>query len=139
MIQSKDVEAQKSSTIQTESPTPQQPPEYAHSGRGGAGNWYSPGELEKQGTFVSSDRNLWRIARPTGQNHTSVRFEGRGGAGNVSQGVEAEEKWMESEGESRAAQVTEKVMKDLESALPPPRKAYLAQDTLRDGSLSKAA
>src|SRR4051794_12215260 len=36
------------------SSTTNPPPEYAHSGRGGAGNWIQPSTLLKTGTFTSS-------------------------------------------------------------------------------------
>lgn len=77
-------------------PTPIQ--DYAHSGRGGAGNYYSPKDLKETGRF--SDRNPVVQASGAAQNHNHaspspapVARYGRGGAGNMSFGAsESEEK-----------------------------------------------
>lgn len=90
-----DVEA---SHQQTAEPTPAQQQtstqEYAHSGRGGAGNYYSPKDLKETGRF--SHQNPIANANASGPvptNAVPVVKYGRGGAGNMSYGVtESEEK-----------------------------------------------
>jgi len=72
------------------------PDQYAYSGRGGAGNYYSPAALSQQGTFSttpstaatnSGQSEATAIPAPASDSATAsaaVPFAGRGGAGNYS-------------------------------------------------------
>ncbi|KAK4548662.1 hypothetical protein LTR36_009573 [Oleoguttula mirabilis] len=89
--------------------------QYAHKGRGGVGNWYSPKELKEKGHFNDAHRShilgdgtqppansadvgtgnappSYNAAQPSTE---TIKTYGRGGAGNYSFGV--------SESEERAA------------------------------------
>ena len=112
--------------------------QYAHSGRGGAGNYYSPKELSDTGVYQDSGL-AQRVGdgvdtignEPTPQTKDEVRKIGRGGAGNyaaydASEGqTRALEKRLEADKEMKEmvkANVEEKV----KSTLAEPPKAKLA-------------
>ncbi|KAF2197427.1 hypothetical protein GQ43DRAFT_435156 [Delitschia confertaspora ATCC 74209] len=62
-----DLEANRSLTsTEHHFPNPTPAADYAHMGRGGAGNWYQPTELQKAGTFTSSS-----TFDPTSSGHSS--------------------------------------------------------------------
>ncbi|KAF2101845.1 HET-domain-containing protein [Rhizodiscina lignyota] len=102
-----DVEAQHSqSTASPSAPSistnmSSEPQQYAHSGRGGAGNWYSPVELSQHGTFSSTSTSPTSpssvtptSATATGAMHQELPSakSGRGGMGNFVWGPSEKEK-----------------------------------------------
>ncbi|KAK5125355.1 hypothetical protein LTR85_000464 [Meristemomyces frigidus] len=121
--------------------------QYAHMGRGGVGNWYSPKELKEKGHFSDAHRShilgdgtlppadstdsgappSYNTAQPSTE---TTRTYGRGGAGNYSFGV--------SESEERAArkrmrqeETKEKLKADIErnvqESLAMPEKAKISE------------
>lgn len=92
-----DVEANHQQAVESAPVLPQtQDQEYAHSGRGGAGNYYSPKDLKETGNFSHKNPVASASGQP-GTNSSSqavpVAKYGRGGAGNMSWGVtESEQK-----------------------------------------------
>lgn len=109
---------------------------YAHSGRGGAGNYYSPGELDKTGAFsdahrshipgdgtlAPSDDSKAPAAAPP--SYSSVpspnevpRKTGRGGAGNYDFGINeweqraAKKRWEEDQKQQKLKEDIEKGVK----------------------------
>lgn len=110
--------------------------EYVHTGRGGAGNWYQPAELSKEGTFTqqtdstaiptSSKPQISTPWHPEGQ-ELPVARSGRGGAGNF---VWKSEEQVKKEREGRELEemrVRKDVEKDVEAALAMPGKARLGE------------
>lgn len=122
--------------------------QYAHTGRGGIGNWYSPKELKEKGHFSDAHRShilgdgtqapadstdsgappSYNTAAPSVE---TTRTYGRGGAGNFSFGV--------SEGEERMArkrmqqeETKEKlkadIEKDVQDSLAMPEKAKISEN-----------
>ncbi|KAE8451300.1 hypothetical protein EG329_004465 [Mollisiaceae sp. DMI_Dod_QoI] len=101
------------------------PPEYVHTGRGGAGNWVQPKELHAQGltqesTPIGQDasQRILVSSKPTYRG-------GRGGAGNYVS-TEADEKEMErkEQEEKKRVEVQRAVERDVESGLARPERAY---------------
>lgn len=96
------------------------PPEYVHSGRGGAGNCSS--------TSDAAERKRSVDMTPTAREHTVPEggFYGRGGAGNL-RCLEVDYK---EEAERRVSQTQkqayEKTVEDVEQGLQAPEKAHLA-------------
>ncbi len=104
-----------------------QPAEYAHTGRGGAGNWYSPRQTENQGR-PSGDRNI----DPTAVSDAELKSRpgGRGGAGNIEFGRQVEERRRTEPGKESQANQTElheRIAHDVESGLAMPEKAFLGR------------
>ena len=98
--------------------------EYAHSGRGGAGNYVNAGELMRATKENSDVTPALQERRPS-----VVGYSGRGGVGNYKSGdVERRSE------ERRASEVQEKVhtqvVKDVEMALKEPEKAHLAGEKM---------
>jgi hypothetical protein len=114
--------------------------DYAHMGRGGAGNWYEPKELQKEGTFVqptdatgiptSSKPQVSTPWHPENQ-ELPVARAGRGGAGNFvwrsAQGEEAGKK--EREEEERREGLRVQAEKSVEGSLARPPGAVLGRET----------
>ncbi|PVH93203.1 hypothetical protein DM02DRAFT_542026 [Periconia macrospinosa] len=97
---------------------------YAHTGRGGAGNWYQPAELAKTGTFTSSS-DVAPQQHNDGANSVAgqgvpMGKAGRGGAGNFVWGGGEEEKEREEEERRRRERVSAMVEKDVEAGLAKP-------------------
>ncbi|PNS16015.1 hypothetical protein CAC42_4416 [Sphaceloma murrayae] len=133
-----DVEAQKStedhlSDVLSEAKPPAQ---YAHSGRGGAGNYYSPQELSKTGQFEGGTAGLEEASIPTSAaskiqakiQATLPAYRGRGGAGNYETSAAdsaeaARSKAVEEEKEEQ--KIRESIAKDVETGLAKPQKAKL--------------
>lgn len=117
---------------QTASPVREEPSQtanqqYAHSGRGGAGNWYSPKELSETGKFVTATDPATAIkaAKSTeAEIVTETRHRGRGGAGNFIWSQEEEEKRRAGE-EGREIELKEMVARDVEAGLERPGRAVL--------------
>jgi len=125
-----------------EAPVPA-PDQYAYSGRGGAGNYYSPAALSQQGTFSttpstaatnSGQSEATAIPAPASDSATAsaaVPFAGRGGAGNYS--FSDERKLLEAEvndggdGSTRRNPdgMTELVELDVERGLAKPQQAHV--------------
>ncbi|KAF2875427.1 hypothetical protein BDV95DRAFT_561853 [Massariosphaeria phaeospora] len=132
-----DVEANHSLTSTAAPPVtsaPAQGQDYAHMGRGGAGNWFQPSELEKEGTFsqpsdatatpTSSKPQVSTPWHPESQ-ELPVARAGRGGAGNfVWKDAEKERERLAQEDMVRD-RVNEKVEKDVEAGLAKPGAALL--------------
>lgn len=109
-------------------------------GRGGAGNWYQPTELQKEGTFTTpSDAT----AIPTGSKpqvstpwhpenqELPVARSGRGGAGNFVWKSEEKDRKEREEEERRREVVSQSVERDVEAGLAKPPGALLGRDTER--------
>ena len=103
-------------------------------GRGGAGNWYEPKELEKEGNFSqpadstalpsTSKPQISTPWHPENQEMPVARA-GRGGAGNfVWSDGEKERRRLEDE-EKAKEKVNEKVEAEVEQGLPKPPGAVL--------------
>lgn len=101
--------------------------EYAHSGRGGAGNYYSPKDLSQKGDFDVSERKEKdeSVAVP-GSAPVKV---GRGGAGNFTFGKsgdsEEEKKRKEEEEKGKVVNIEREVEEGV-GKLQMPEKAKLA-------------
>ena len=98
--------------------------EYAHSGRGGAGNYLNASELARATKENSDVTPALQERKPS-----VVGYSGRGGVGNYQSGdVERTLK------ERRASEFQEKVhtqvVKDVEMALKEPEKAHLASEKM---------
>ncbi|KAK4890643.1 hypothetical protein LTR27_010682 [Elasticomyces elasticus] len=141
---SNDVEANRQTVDPSLTSTGHEEQKYAHSGRGGAGNYYSPQDLSQTGVFSDAHRShvlgdgtqaptsggappsYSTTAAPTSGSNRTV---GRGGAGNWGFGSnESEERAAreKAEEEERRKQVQAEVEKKVESALAEPPKAKLA-------------
>lgn len=109
-------------------------------GRGGAGNWYQPSELEKEGTFTqpsdataiptSSKPQISTPWHPEGQ-QLPVARSGRGGAGNFVWNSEEQARREREEEERKRALVREGVERDVELGLAKPPGAVLGRETER--------
>lgn len=131
-----DLESNQQVADQTSNPSSadlplRQDQQYAHSGRGGAGNYYSPRELEETGSFndtlptglgAASNASASTAAGssvPAGQNGNAasepVRRYGRGGAGNMSFGVTEDEARVYRKRREEEEQRQEKLKADVEA------------------------
>lgn len=119
---SPDLEAQpQSSSSQTQTLSAQKTlPEYAHTGRGGAGNWVQPATL----AGLASSKLPTPVSPNVAPNPTYRG--GRGGAGNyVDLGEQEKLRQEEEEKITREkAEIEKRVLRDLESGLARPEKAY---------------
>ncbi|OAK99216.1 hypothetical protein IQ06DRAFT_336813 [Phaeosphaeriaceae sp. SRC1lsM3a] len=138
-----DVEANRASApiAQPSQPTSQQPSDYAHMGRGGAGNWYQPTELQKDGTFTqpadstaiptSSKPQISTPWHPEGQ-ELPVARAGRGGAGNFvwksEEQVRREREGRELDELKKKENVQREVERDVEAVLARPGAARLGEE-----------
>ncbi|KIW01072.1 uncharacterized protein PV09_07363 [Verruconis gallopava] len=101
--------------------------EYAHMGRGGAGNWYSPKDLSQTGKFDTSPEQLSSESRSIDKDATSEsRHRGRGGAGNFIWSSE-EETNVEKRRKEVEIELKEMVAKGVEAELAPPPRAFIRQ------------
>lgn len=131
-----DVEAQHTSAPSAAAPTTSSAASqaYAHTGRGGAGNWYQPSQLAKEGTFSSpSDSTALPTANkpnvsapwhPDSQQMPVARA-GRGGAGNFIWKDPEEEKLKAEEQEKKKEDVSVEVEREVEAGLAKPGAALL--------------
>lgn len=139
-----DVEAQQSQSIggsstaanvpEISTQTASEQQQYGHSGRGGAGNWYSPVELARQGTFSSSAASptspstststsaIWTGAAPV--ELPSART-GRGGAGNFVWGAIEKEKEEAARRRQEEERVKVQATVDVEQGLAKPSNVFL--------------
>lgn len=108
---------------------------YAHTGRGGAGNWYEPAKLAKDGTFAApvdatalpptnAKPNVSTPWHPESQ-QMPVGRAGRGGAGNFVWKDDEEEKRTREEEEKLSEEVSESVERHVEAGLAKPPGALL--------------
>ncbi|KAF2676127.1 hypothetical protein K458DRAFT_424981 [Lentithecium fluviatile CBS 122367] len=103
-------------------------------GRGGAGNWYQPAELSKEGTFsepadatavpTSTKPQVSKPWHPENQ-ELPVARAGRGGAGNFVWGDGEKERLRREEEEREKKRVSEGVEKGVEEGLKRPGQAVL--------------
>ena len=98
-----------------------EPAQYAYTGRGGAGNLYSPQELKESRATPGGEPTSWSET-------TSTRTHGRGGAGNYEYGLgESEQRAAQKKAEEE--QSREKLKQDIEKGvmenLAMPQKAKL--------------
>lgn len=113
--------------------------EYAHMGRGGAGNYYSPRALNATGEFAGAESSHVlgdgtpaprgpEVKGQDGQQGEKIVRYGRGGAGNffgVDEGAERRaRKRLEEEGRKRE-ELEREVQKGVDGALARPEKARL--------------
>ena len=96
-------------------------PDYAHQGRGGAGNWFSPVEAPKAQFNDPADASLAVASgKPT--------YSGRGGAGNYNPGNdEAGQLEALKAAEERQKYLEEEALQDIEQKLRTPEKAHLGE------------
>jgi hypothetical protein len=138
---SKSVPTQKSSSSSLRVNTQSEPQTYAHTGRGGMGNYISPSqELPTPSSDVKGDlqspRGAFDASREkpkdklTGDKSTTYRgLSGRGGAGNWRQGTEdADKRRMEDEEMEARSRIDESIRVDVEKGLKPPPKVHAAAD-----------
>lgn len=119
------------------------PPEYLHTGRGGAGNWVQPKTLESKGfaqeespNSTSTSSSLFGTKRVAGQSKPTYRG-GRGGAGNYAD-YEAEEKARKEAEEKVRVDVERRVERDVEAGLARPPRAYGGPATAGQGAWEMA-
>ncbi|KAF2273638.1 uncharacterized protein EI97DRAFT_382968 [Westerdykella ornata] len=115
--------------------TPQQ--EYAHMGRGGAGNWYQPHELSHSGSFnQTSDSTAAPSATSKPQVSTPwhpegvelpVARAGRGGAGNFVWKQEEEKRKEEEREEEETRRIEGEVERVVAEGLKMPARAVLGE------------
>lgn len=106
-------------------------------GRGGAGNWYQPSELQKDGSFSKTADPTAVPTTPTplvstpwhpeGQEMPVAR-SGRGGAGNFVWKSEEQKKKELEEEEKRKAAVREGVERHVDAGLMKPPGAVLGRE-----------
>lgn len=111
--------------------------EWAHQGRGGAGNFFSPKELVQKGKFEGAQTShvlgdgtpeSVKTTAESGTGSVSVApaFRGRGGAGNYSFGPsEIEEKRTAEDEEAKKDWLRGQIEKGVEEGLARPEKAKL--------------
>jgi len=107
-------------------------------GRGGAGNWYQPTELQKEGTFTqaadataiptSSKPQVSTPWHPEGQ-ELPVARSGRGGAGNFVWKSEEQTKRQVQDEEKRIEGLRNEVERSVEAGLAKPPGALLGKET----------
>jgi GTPase involved in cell partitioning and DNA repair len=107
-------------------------------GRGGAGNWYQPTELQKEGTFTqavdataiptSSKPQVSIPWHPEGQ-ELPVARNGRGGAGNFVWKSEEQKKGQSEDEEKRVEGMRDEVERSVEAGLTKPPGALLGRET----------
>ncbi|KAF2718306.1 hypothetical protein K431DRAFT_306207 [Polychaeton citri CBS 116435] len=135
-----DLEANRQPTTPTAEPSQsyseqQQQKEYAHTGRGGAGNWYSPRELSEKGNFHDSNLHTAAGRSASGSSLSaagdagSARPLGRGGAGNYyGYGADSEVRasLRRREEEAKRERLYEDIERGVEETLAMPQRARLA-------------
>ncbi|KAK5111000.1 hypothetical protein LTR62_005375 [Meristemomyces frigidus] len=114
---------------------------YAHSGRGGAGNYYSPQVLSGNGRFNDADRShilgegIRALQAGSAGSTNAVagsgpsRKVGRGGAGNYAFGVSESQQRdavRRMDEEQKLQQIQADVWRDVQDTVAPPPKARLA-------------
>ncbi|EMD60529.1 hypothetical protein GGP41_000845 [Bipolaris sorokiniana] len=114
---------------------------YAHMGRGGAGNWYQPTELQKDGTFTQPGDSTAIPTSPTPQVSTPwhpegqelpIARSGRGGAGNFVWKSEEEGKKEREVEDATKEGLREQAERSVEAELAKPPGALLGKKTEKD-------
>ena len=101
-------------------------PDYAHTGRGGAGNWVAAPELRESEVYTARTIPLDAIAPAATPKSKPTEYYGRGGAGNIVKGDEEKRRKANEEKMIDARRRREaEVVRDVEMGLKPPEKAYL--------------
>ncbi|CZT20391.1 uncharacterized protein RCC_06251 [Ramularia collo-cygni] len=123
---SADVEAQLQRTIDSAPAQIIRTQEYAHSGRGGSGNYYSPKTLKETGHF--GHQNPMADAR--GQQQTNgqpvpVAKYGRGGMGNMVYGVAESEQNKNEDDKLKREKIEVESEREAEQSIALPPKAKL--------------
>ena len=122
LISGQDVEAQRDSATKYNDPDASRP-EYAHVGRGGAGN-FKPTATTAGGGGIMGDLSTF-VKQDT---IAESGYSGRGGAGNI----RGDSERRKPEAQARAAEAQEKAyketVKDVERGLKQPEKAHLGGD-----------
>ena len=98
--------------------------EYAHSGRGGAGNYLNASELTRATKENSDVTPALQERKPS-----VVGYSGRGGVGNYKSG-DVEKRLEERKASEIQEKVHTQVMKDVEVTLKEPEKAHLASEKM---------
>ncbi|KAI9727654.1 MAG: hypothetical protein M1828_005882 [Chrysothrix sp. TS-e1954] len=102
-----------------------QPAEFAHTGRGGAGNFYSPSGLVSKGDFSRAEASTMGRSSEVSIGAASGRLQGRGGAGNFLQPTNEIVEGRDPLLESKQQEAFERVARDVEDTLERPQKAHL--------------
>lgn len=103
---------------------------YAHTGRGGAGNWYEPRKAAQTGTFDTPYAIDAKRGQPA-QGEMSA-WAGRGGAGNFEPRTRTGSAGAEMSAE--AVEATRRAEADVEAGLVRPEKAFLGgKERVDDG------
>ena len=121
-----DVEAQVDNSGTEKAQSDGSRPEYAHAGRGGAGNFKLTATAAAAATPGDLSTSVKQGAVPEGG------YSGRGGAGNYR--WDTEKRKAEAEARQREAEekAYERTVKDVEEGLKPPEKAHLSGEKLGD-------
>ncbi len=97
-------------------------------GRGGAGNYYSPQELQQKGNFSGAKTPKEGTAPASDTFAAEKGLRGRGGVGNYVMGDEERRKHeAEQAAKETQGKVNESVMQDVEAGLAQPEKAFVKQ------------
>ena len=117
-----DIEAQTLTTPVESNIIGRSPSEYAYLGRGGAGNLYSPQEIQ-QTVSVTSAAPITTKSAPLAQ----TAFFGRGGAGNYNSD-DSDGKIQQQNAAAARRHREEEVATEVEKELRPPERAYLSPE-----------
>lgn len=99
---------------------PRRPGDYAHTGRGGAGNWYQPITASKSGSYYTASLTQTSAGIVAAQTQ-KAQWAGRGGAGNFQPApTDAQDGQIQA-----AAEVSKQAERDVEMGLPKPAQAFL--------------
>lgn len=109
------------------SPTPG---EYKHMGRGGAGNWFQPSELNQNGTTATPEEDEDATEVPAAEKPSVRQWSGRGGAGNFAgnhqQLTNPNADELKKAEEIELQERLEEVRRSVDVALPKPPSAHLS-------------
>lgn len=129
LIRPQDVESQRKASIVSTKDIEKARPEYAPTGRGGAGNWASANKLA---TATAKNANITPSLQES--KPPDVGHSGRGGVGNYRNGEVGKQ-----EDEVRETELQEmkhqQVVKDVEMGLKEPEKAHLVKERLEYDTL----
>lgn len=106
---------------------PRKQAEYAHTGRGGAGNWYQPREAAQTGTYSSdeSTTSSGPASSAASANRASEpMWSGRGGTGNFKPSEEQDAQ-RNAQHRQQAEEATKRAEQDVELGVGRPEKAFL--------------
>jgi len=105
------------------------PGEYKHMGRGGAGNWFTPAELEQHGTTATPADDDDTTEVPPPQTNSTRQWAGRGGAGNFAgthvQHADVPPRKVEEIELQERERLQEEVRRSVDQTLAKPQEAHL--------------